>query len=69
MKVKFLENYDGYNRGMQYPIMQIGLEKAEQLEKEGIAKIFPQIDLEPEKGAIAEAPKAIKTVKNPKKKG
>jgi len=73
MKVKFLENYGKYNRGMQYPIEQVGKEKAEQLEKEGIARMFPLIDFkintQIEVKNTIEPKKTTKTAKNPKKKG
>jgi hypothetical protein len=49
MKVKFLEDYKTYHRGMQYPLEQIGKELAEELEKEGLARIFPLVTVEHKK--------------------
>jgi len=44
MKVKFIQHYKTYCRGMEYPIEQVGKSLAEQLEKSGIAKILPLIE-------------------------
>ena len=45
MKVKFIQHYKTYCRGMEYPIEQVGKGLAEQLEKSGIAKILPLIEV------------------------
>ncbi|MEN6313252.1 MAG: hypothetical protein ABFD25_03270 [Clostridiaceae bacterium] len=60
MKVKFIEDYKSYCRGMQYEIEQVGKELAEQLEVKGIARIVPLPIVETE---------PIKAVEAPKKKG
>lgn len=41
MKVKFIQDYRSYHRGMQYPIEQVGQELVKQLETEGIAFVVP----------------------------
>ena len=55
MKVKFIQDYMNYHRGMQYPIEQIGEETAKRLESEGIARIFPLPTVEPEAKPVAKS--------------
>ena len=75
MKVKFIQDYMNYHRGMQYPIEQIGEETAKRLESEGIARIFPLPAIEPEakpaaKSVAEPAAEPVKAVEaNSKKKG
>jgi hypothetical protein len=66
MKVKFLEDYKPFCRGMQYPMEQVGQELAEKLQAEGKARIFPL----PEEATVevpAETP--VEVVKPAAKKG
>jgi len=66
MKVKFIEDYGQYHRGMQYPIEQVGTELAARFESNGIARIFPLADIEPE----IKPAESVKEVKSkPVKKG
>jgi len=69
MKVKFIQHYKTYCRGMEYPIEQVGKKAAEQLEKSGIAKILPLIETVTE--TVKDEPIKIEPVKAKpiKKKG